>query len=512
MTRTIVARTIVARSPRVSATPGAPTILSGPTVIASTATTLTITWTFDQHCQSYLDYGTTASYGSETTHETSFDYSTHTQTISGLTEGTTYHFRVRGTNVASQTVTGSDTTGATVDEPDPTGDGYPPDQSGVTYVAPPSTPGANPSLNSPVADLAGFATQHTRIAAVGGRPRNPTNAVFTADQAYIMCTDSAYPILIQNTTNYPTVTYPWSTYGYYPGLATANAQTMWMAWSGNNFIAARGVNPSTYSVIKTFSEYSEILIDTHCCQSWDDRYWPINGKSGSTWYAFVWDRQADTKSTVLTVGANGTQPPDRIAISPSGTYVTIMENSPAGAPLQKLKIYDRATMSFQRYVNSTAVGSFPHHDYGKDANGDDCIVAVGNASVGAAGMTMWRMSDGWVTKFGIIGYDTTGHISTKAIDMGGTGAGGWAHLSETNPQAGEAGYGQIIAVKLDVAPTNGGTITPTVKSYGYCFPSQAGGSRETKATPSRDGKKVVYYGEYGQGSAGGSVWLVEAAP
>lgn len=94
----------------------APTIVSGPTLVSKTTTAITLTWTADQFVQSWLEYGTTTSYGSESTHETSFDYKTHQQTISSLTPGTTYHFRPVVVNQDGIQTIGSDIAVATDSE------------------------------------------------------------------------------------------------------------------------------------------------------------------------------------------------------------------------------------------------------------------------------------------------------------------------------------------------------------------------------------------------------------
>ena len=70
-------------------------VISGVTAYDVTDDGATITWDLDQVGTGYVEYGTTTAYGSETTHETSYTYSTHIQTITGLTPGTTYHYRVR---------------------------------------------------------------------------------------------------------------------------------------------------------------------------------------------------------------------------------------------------------------------------------------------------------------------------------------------------------------------------------------------------------------------------------
>src|SRR3989344_2716890 len=53
-----------------------------------------ISWTTDEPSDTQIDYGTTASYGLSTTLETSL-VTTHSATLSGLTAGTLYNYRVR---------------------------------------------------------------------------------------------------------------------------------------------------------------------------------------------------------------------------------------------------------------------------------------------------------------------------------------------------------------------------------------------------------------------------------
>ncbi len=68
-------------------------------VQASTPTnsSVTITWTTDQASTTQIDYGTTSGYGSSTTLNSSL-VTSHSQTITGLSPLTLYHFRVRSTN------------------------------------------------------------------------------------------------------------------------------------------------------------------------------------------------------------------------------------------------------------------------------------------------------------------------------------------------------------------------------------------------------------------------------
>ncbi|MDE2188295.1 MAG: peptidoglycan-binding protein, partial [Patescibacteria group bacterium] len=81
---------------------------SGPTISAVSAntpgqTSTTVTWTTDIPSSSQINYGPTNAYTNNTTLDTSL-VTLHSQAISGLYPGTTYHYRVQsGTTLASST-------------------------------------------------------------------------------------------------------------------------------------------------------------------------------------------------------------------------------------------------------------------------------------------------------------------------------------------------------------------------------------------------------------------------
>ncbi len=97
-----------------TATTPAPVITS---VMATgiTGTSATITWTTDQASTSQVNYGTTTSYGSASTVNTSL-VTSHTVTLTGLNAGATYNFDVVSANASSLASTSSNytftTTGA----------------------------------------------------------------------------------------------------------------------------------------------------------------------------------------------------------------------------------------------------------------------------------------------------------------------------------------------------------------------------------------------------------------
>lgn len=76
----------------------APPVVQSVTVSTIAETTVTITWTVDQFVTGQIEYGETVALGSTTTKETSFNYQTHIQSISGLSAGTQYYYRVVGEN------------------------------------------------------------------------------------------------------------------------------------------------------------------------------------------------------------------------------------------------------------------------------------------------------------------------------------------------------------------------------------------------------------------------------
>jgi chitodextrinase len=114
-----------------------PPVISNLTV-APNGTTATITWSTDTPSSSQVVYGTTSSYGSSTTLDTTL-VTSHSQTISGLTLGQTYHYSVTSTDGSGNTASSSD---ATFSEPS-----QPPLAIDVNAITNPTT--ASSSITSP---------------------------------------------------------------------------------------------------------------------------------------------------------------------------------------------------------------------------------------------------------------------------------------------------------------------------------------------------------------------------
>lgn len=72
------------------------------------ATSATITWTTNEAASSQVEYGTTTSYGSSTALDSNA-VTSHSVALSGLTAGTTYHFRVKSTNAGGSSASDDST-------------------------------------------------------------------------------------------------------------------------------------------------------------------------------------------------------------------------------------------------------------------------------------------------------------------------------------------------------------------------------------------------------------------
>lgn len=85
-----------------------PPTISNVQVMDITDTSATITWTTDEPADSLVEYGTTTSYGSSEYDPTLT--TSHSITLTGLSPGTTYHFRVSSTDAAGNTAVSQDYT------------------------------------------------------------------------------------------------------------------------------------------------------------------------------------------------------------------------------------------------------------------------------------------------------------------------------------------------------------------------------------------------------------------
>jgi hypothetical protein len=82
--------------------------VSGTNVASITTNSAAITWTTNQPADSQVDYGLTSAYGSVTSLDPTL-VTAHVQTLTGLTPGALYHYRVRSKNAGGSAVSGDST-------------------------------------------------------------------------------------------------------------------------------------------------------------------------------------------------------------------------------------------------------------------------------------------------------------------------------------------------------------------------------------------------------------------
>jgi len=115
LVRSTTAQNALAKLGGFSFTTMLPPAISGVGSSAVTGTSATINWTTNQPADSRIEYGPTTAYGSTTAVDPAL-VTTHVQQLTGLTAGTTYHFRVKSQNGGGLTTSG-DFTLTTLDPP-----------------------------------------------------------------------------------------------------------------------------------------------------------------------------------------------------------------------------------------------------------------------------------------------------------------------------------------------------------------------------------------------------------
>ena len=98
-----------------------PPLISAVTAASITSSDATVSWTTDEPADSQVEYGTTTAYGSSTTLDATRT-TAHSQPLSGLVSGTTYHFRVKSRDAAGNLAVSADFTFATPSLCDVNGD------------------------------------------------------------------------------------------------------------------------------------------------------------------------------------------------------------------------------------------------------------------------------------------------------------------------------------------------------------------------------------------------------
>ncbi len=97
-----------------------PPVLSGITASNISELGATITWTTDEGASARVEYGTSTSYGASTSTDNNL-VTSHSRTLSGLSDATTYHYRVISQDAAGNTASSGDNTFTTTNLADTVG-------------------------------------------------------------------------------------------------------------------------------------------------------------------------------------------------------------------------------------------------------------------------------------------------------------------------------------------------------------------------------------------------------
>ncbi len=229
----------VLRMTAASGTGGTPgPVISGASVSSITTTSAVVSWTTDVTSTSQVEYGTTTSYGSLTTLNATL-VTSHSQTLSGLTAGTAYHYRLHSKNASGVETVSGDAVFSTSSSTDST----PPTVS-IT------SPAAGASVSGTVT-VTGSASDNVGV----------TSVQFMLDGANLGSADTATPYQVG-----------WDSTTASNGTHTLTAKAMDAAGNVGNAVAVSvtvansGTTPSALQDFQTRCAAAGVIV----CQGFDD--------------------------------------------------------------------------------------------------------------------------------------------------------------------------------------------------------------------------------------------------
>jgi hypothetical protein len=432
-------------------------ITSGPNAQSITETSAVITWTLTTGATGQVFYGTTTAYGSSTTAETSTTYSTHVQTITGLTAGVTYHAKVVSTNASGYTVESGDFTFTTTSIPT----GTYPTPAALAYSATASL--ALPAYLVPSTD-ANHGTEVVRVSE-GDRDRNTYSSVaaWNCDETLLLVNYGAGHEEVLNGQTLARLATDVTILAAAFSWSDTDPLTAWRTSSNQiyrlSFTLAGAV---VLAQSWTLSDYESVVLGGYQGQQAGD-YIPLcyRKSSGQTGFA-VWRISTASVMSEVDVGvaASPTVIVNNVGITQGGR-VHIQFSATGSGTTQGAWVANDPTDLASRYLLTTA--SY-HWDAGMTVGGHDVIVYVAqSAAGGGAGdcVGYYDLDDsGAWTK--LIDYYPGGHVSCRNLSRPG-----YAYLSN-NLAYGTSNYAgrqDIFAIELADPPTLGGSVEYFAKQH-----------------------------------------------
>jgi hypothetical protein len=408
--------------------PEVPPLPNPPVIVSITESSLTtdgidIETVVDQPCQSRIYYDTNSGtvvgdYPNSTNLESSFTYATHNQRISGLTDDTTYYYRVWTKNQANQETLSEEGTFTTVALPGGGEDDLLPPLTTASYIATPSF--TVPTLLQVKTDPT-FGTEIIRVnPTIAQGHRYSSAPAWNCDESLFLLDyppgGSGTPRSILNGQTFAVHVASLSTPGNFrfdPLLPNIG-----YGYSNPNVFRRYNVTSAGFSTNETFtlSDYSQInYTGGHGRQSNDGRYHPFSfKKSNNNWGFFIFDSVSETVVAERVCGTSSSDINsliDNETMSWDGNWIIVQfEVTGTGANLGTW-VWPRSNVTGTgRQLSSTN----SHGDAGQLADGTQVYVHASQAPGGQT-LVRWNLSTGVGTPLGYSLWPL--HISTSNIQL-----------------------------------------------------------------------------------------------
>jgi hypothetical protein len=348
---------------------------------STTSSSATVTWTTNEASTTQVEYGTTMSYGSSTS-LVSTPVTAHSATLSGLSAGTLYHYRVKSRDAAGNVATSANftlTTGSSAPPPPPpSGGGSVKTDYGVySEPAPPALPAAGGTFVDPtfgstimrVTDQNDGAFNGTNYSYWPNFNRNSTRLYIIAGGSPTLYTFDPVNFRISNKRalyiNRP------------PVGASPNAEDS--TWSGLDpdvmyghdglRIWAYNVVSNSYTLVKDLAGQLPAGYVWQMSKSTDDNVFAFTVKNtaGTTTGYCAWRRNTD--SLLYTTTSSEL---DEVQVDKSGQWLVVKTGS-AGAGQVRVKIVNIQTRAVENLVDGT-----PDYAPGHSDNGNGFVLGGDN--------------------------------------------------------------------------------------------------------------------------------------
>jgi len=463
--------------PAGDAVPPDPIITVGPVTVDLSETSTDIAWSLDKAATGQVAYGLTDSYGSTTTLETDFLLS-HVQIVSGLTEGTLYHYKVTGTAADGTTYDSGDLTFTTESAGGGAGT-FPPTVDPLTYV--PMVSAANPAYLGVYADPT-FGTEVIRISDNHEERHNySSRSAWSSDGGLIFLGFGSANRSVRDGRTYAILDADEGGANTYNPYYT-EPLLGWGRDGANTGLRHYSVNPSTGVIsitkfvnILSLGGYSAMsLTGLQGAQDNLDRYVPYVWKKSNGDHGLgIFDLVSDTIHAERTMGNSGSSLGnlwDNCGVSQTGQWAWFTATPDGTATTQGMWTYpiDLSTGSRRQALNREQ-----HCDWARNAAGQDRFIYWDS------NVTSFDPATGTKTVL-LANVPGNTHISGRNVFRPG-----WVYISQSGTGLTNPGGGTVFALDIDDPGA--------AEVYCHNHHTQAlGYSSELHGCPSPDGTKVAF--------------------